>query len=249
MKAMIFAAGLGTRLKPITDSMPKALVPVDGVPLLERVIRELQSAGIDDFVVNVHHFPDQIKDFLAANGSFGSRIAVSDEQPEPLETGGGILRARPLLEPLEDGRFIVHNVDILSNLDIPAFEASLRPDALATLLVSERKTQRYLLFDEDMKLAGWTNVATGEVRSPLGDIDASRYRHLAFAGVHIMSQDVFRVMEEMGFEGRFSIIDFYLKAAGAYPVYGYAPAGLRILDVGKLSTLQEGRSFLEEIGR
>lgn len=249
MKAMIFAAGLGTRLKPITDSMPKALVPVEGKALLERVMRKLMDAGADSFVVNVHHFPDQIKDFLAANDNFGAKVAVSDEQPDVLETGGGILNARNLIREAgdEDG-FLVHNVDILSNLDVRSFVSQVRPEALATLLVSERQTQRYFLFNDEMRLVGWTNIATGEVRSPFPDLDVKKCHKYAFAGVHYISDKVFEVMEDLGYEGRFPIVDFYLKAAGTHPIYGVAPAGLKLMDVGKISTLESCRSFLAEIG-
>lgn len=249
MKAMIFAAGLGTRLKPITDSMPKALVPVEGKALLERVMRKLMDAGADSFVVNVHHFPDQIKDFLAANDNFGAKVAVSDEQPDVLETGGGILNARNLIREAgdEDG-FLVHNVDILSNLDVRSFVSQVRPEALATLLVSERQTQRYFLFNDEMRLVGWTNIATGEVRSPFPDLDVEKCHKYAFAGVHYISDKVFEVMEDLGYEGRFPIVDFYLKAAGTHPIYGVAPAGLKLMDVGKISTLESCRSFLAEIG-
>lgn len=249
MKAMIFAAGLGTRLKPITDSMPKALVPVEGKALLERVMRKLMDAGADSFVVNVHHFPDQIKDFLAANDNFGAKVAVSDEQPDVLETGGGILNARTLIREAgdEDG-FLVHNVDILSNLDVRSFVSQVRPEALATLLVSERQTQRYFLFNDEMRLVGWTNTATGEVRSPFPDLDVEKCHKYAFAGVHYISDKVFEVMEDLGYEGRFPIVDFYLKAAGTHPIYGVAPAGLKLMDVGKISTLESCRSFLAEIG-
>ena len=249
MKAMIFAAGLGTRLKPITDSMPKALVPVEGKALLERVMRKLMDAGADSFVVNVHHFPDQIKDFLAANDNFGAKVAVSDEQPDVLETGGGILNARTLIREAgdEDG-FLVHNVDILSNLDVRSFVSQVRPEALATLLVSERQTQRYFLFNDEMRLVGWTNIATGEVRSPFPDLNVEKCHKYAFAGVHYISDKVFEVMEDLGYEGRFPIVDFYLKAAGTHPIYGVAPAGLKLMDVGKISTLESCRSFLAEIG-
>lgn len=249
MKAMIFAAGLGTRLKPITDSMPKALVPVEGKALLERVMRKLMDAGADSFVVNVHHFPDQIKDFLAANDNFGAKVAVSDEQPDVLETGGGILNARNLIREAgdEDG-FLVHNVDILSNLDVRSFVSQVRPEALATLLVSERQTQRYFLFNDEMRLVGWTNIATGEVRSPFPELDVEKCHKYAFAGVHYISDKVFEVMEDLGYEGRFPIVDFYLKAAGTHPIYGVAPAGLKLMDVGKISTLESCRSFLAEIG-
>lgn len=249
MKAMIFAAGLGTRLKPITDSMPKALVPVEGKALLERVMRKLMDAGADSFVVNVHHFPDQIKDFLAANDNFGAKVAVSDEQPDVLETGGGILNAKELIREAGDEEgFLVHNVDILSNLDVRSFVSQVRPEALATLLVSERQTQRYFLFNDEMRLVGWTNTATGDVRSPFPDLDVEKCHKYAFAGVHYISDKVFEVMEDLGYEGRFPIVDFYLKAAGTHPIYGVAPAGLKLMDVGKISTLESCRSFLAEIG-
>lgn len=249
MKVMIFAAGLGTRLKPITDSMPKALVPVEGKALLERVMRKLMDAGADSFVVNVHHFPDQIKDFLAANDNFGAKVAVSDEQPDVLETGGGILNAKELIREAGDEEgFLVHNVDILSNLDVRSFVSQVRPEALATLLVSERQTQRYFLFNDEMRLVGWTNIATGEVRSPFPDLDIEKCHKYAFAGVHYISDKVFEVMEDLGYEGRFPIVDFYLKAAGTHPIYGVAPAGLKLMDVGKISTLESCRSFLAEIG-
>lgn len=246
MKAMIFAAGLGTRLRPITDTMPKAMVPVGGVPLLGLVISRLQKAGFDDFVINVHHFPEQIITYLEANDSFGSKVAVSNEQPEPLETGGGILAAKDLLLDGADpeGGFLVHNVDILSDLDIPWFLGQVRPDALATLLVSDRQTQRYFLFDNDMRLVGWTNLATGEVRSPYPDLEVSSCRRFAFSGIHFISNRIFGEMEMEKREGRFSIVDFYLSAAARQPIYGVVPSGLRLVDVGKLSTLAQAEEFM-----
>lgn len=244
MKAMIFAAGLGTRLKPLTDTMPKALVPVAGKPLLGHVLEKLAGAGYDDITVNVHHFPEQIIKYLADN-DFGVHISVSDERDFLRETGGGIKFARPLLEC--DEPFLVHNVDILSNLDLALFRSQHRPDALATLLVSERKTQRYLLFDHDGCLAGWTNIATGEVRSPRGAIDPSNYKMLAFSGVHYMSQGIFDAFDRLGFGERFSIMDFYLSACATYPIRAAIPSsGLRLLDVGKLPTLAEAESFLRQ---
>lgn len=242
MKAMIFAAGLGTRLKPLTDTMPKALVPVAGKPLLGHVLEKLAGAGYDDIAVNVHHFPEQIIKYLADN-DFGVHINVSDERNLLRETGGGIKFARPLLEC--DGPFLVHNVDILSNLDLDWFRRQHRPDALATLLVSERKTQRYLLFDHDGCLAGWTNIATGEVRSPRGAIDPANYRMLAFSGIHYMSQGIFDAFDRLGFGERFSIMDFYLRACADYPIRAAVYPGLKLLDVGKLPTLTEAESFLK----
>ena len=246
MKAMIFAAGLGTRLKPLTDNMPKALVPVSGEPLLKHVIDRLQEAGINDFVVNVHHFAGMIKDYVAGKDWGDAGFSISDESGCLLDTGGGILNAESLLKSGEpdDGFFMVHNVDILSDLDLDAFMKSWTPGALAVLLVSERKTQRYLLFDDDMRLAGWTNIATGEVRTPYPSLDVSGCRKLAFAGIHLISNGVFGVMEEEGFSGRFPIMDFYLKVCDRYPIYGYAPDSLNILDVGKIDSLPQAEGFI-----
>ena len=200
MKAMIFAAGLGTRLKPITDTMPKALVPVNGKPLLHHVLTKLIDAGYDDITVNVHHFPDQIIKYLEEN-DFGVNIHISDERTQLLETGGAVKHAHPFLDGAEP--FLVHNVDILSDLDLDWFRKAHRPGDLATLLVSERKTQRYLLFDAEGLLCGWTNIATGEVRSPYGGIDPKDYRMLAFSGIHYISPEIFEAFERYGFGGRF----------------------------------------------
>ena len=242
MKAIIFAAGLGTRLKPLTDRLPKALVPVGGRPLLWHVIRKLQDAGVDEMVINVHHFADLISDYLELEDWFGARIELSVEEEMPLETGGGIRKAAELLQG--SGSFFAHNVDILSNADLKALAAAARPDALATLLVSSRQTQRYLLFNKDMRLVGWTNVATGEVRSPYKDLrveDCSKY---AFAGIHYISDKILPLLQEM--PDRFSIMDFYLQVADEFPIYGFAPEGLQIVDVGKPDTLEKARALFEE---
>ena len=267
MKAMIFAAGLGTRLKPITDTMPKALVPVCGQPLLYHVITKLVAAGYDDLVVNVHHFPDQIIHYLHSH-DFGTRIAVSDERDFLRETGGGIRYAEPLLTdfltplpaPLEMTRgmsfrpsdasgeichtepFLVHNVDIVSNLDFEWLRKQHREGALATLVVSERKTQRYFLFDEDNRLKGWTNIATGEVRSPFPDIDLDRCRKLAFAGIHLISPAIFDAFDRYGFGDRFSIVDFYLRACADYPIFAAVPPDFQLVDVGKFDALPEAEA-------
>lgn len=245
MKAMVFAAGLGTRLKPITDRLPKALVPVCGQPLLYHTLQKLKAAGYTDVVVNVHHFAGQIREYLATH-DFGLSVSISDESDQLLETGGGILHAQDLLLPLEEP-FLVHNVDIVSNLDIAWFRAQMRPDALATLLVSERKTQRYLLFNEEMRLVGWTNVATGEVRSPYPGLDPQACRRYAFAGIHNLSPAIFGAFEQAGFTGRFPIMDFYLKACARFPIYGAVASGLQLVDVGKIETLPEAESVCKTL--
>ena len=240
MKALVFAAGLGTRLRPITDHMPKALVPVADVPMLERVITKLAHSGIDSFVVNVHHFAGQIEAFLKEKDNFGLQIALSKEEAEPLETGGGIKHAAPLL----DGRFLVHNVDILTTLDIGWFIGQDSPGILATLLVRNAPADRCLLFDDDMRLVGWTNVKTGEVKSPfLPDFDPSQYHKYSFCGIHIISADVFDLMAP--WPDKFSIIDFYLSVAAGHIIKGVvAPADTPFVDIGSPEGLREAESLV-----
>lgn len=203
MKAMIFAAGLGTRLKPLTDTLPKALVPVCGRPLLEHVSRKLMSSGITEAVVNVHHFADKVEEWIgsrdwicrdAGDMADGKMLVhVSDERAVLLETGGAILHARPFLEGC--GHFLIHNVDILSDCDLRWFAGQVRPDALATLLVSRRKSSRYLMFyPETMKMVGWVNEKTGEMRLAGPWVDETKCLKLAFSGIHIMSDAVLDVM-------------------------------------------------------
>ena len=245
MKAMVFAAGLGTRLRPITDTMPKALVPICGWPLLYHTVCKLRDAGYDELVINIHHFPEQIRKYLADN-DLGVSIKISDESAELLETGGGINHARELLLPL-DGPFLVHNVDIVSNLDIAWFRGQTRPDALATLLVSERQTRRYLLFNSEMRLVGWTDISTGEVRSPYPNLDPSKCRRYAFAGIHNISPAIFQAFDALEVPVRFPIIDFYLRACADYPIYGVPAPGLTLVDVGKKETLAEAERICEGI--
>ena len=250
MKAMIFAAGLGTRLKPLTDNMPKALVPVCGKPLLWHVMTKLKASGITDVTVNVHHFADMIISYLDSEDGFGMDVHISDERNMLLETGGGIRHAEKFLcRPAVhgsggvSGRFLVHNADILSDLDIRWFESQVRTDALAALLVSDRKTSRYLLFDDSMRLVGWTNVSTGEVRTPYHSLDIASCRMLAFSGIHIISDGIFSLFGPEGFGDRFPIMDFYLKVADRYPIYGVPAENLRLVDVGKPGSLAEAEKF------
>lgn len=242
MKALIFAAGLGTRLRPLTDTMPKALVPVAGVPMLERVLCKLRDAGLDSFVVNVHHFAEQIERFLAENGNFDVPVAISREEREPLETGGGIRHAAPLLAS-PAGRFLVHNVDILSDLDVRWFLAQDDPQSLATLLLIDAPADRYLLFDDEMRLVGWTNVRTGEVKSPfLPDFDPSKYRRYSFCGIHIVSEAVFDKMA--AWPEKFSIIDFYLQQAAENKIRGVLAPDLHLIDIGSPAKLAEANALL-----
>ena len=243
MKALVFAAGMGTRLKPLTDTMPKALVPVLGKPLLAHVIEKLKSEGFDDITVNVHHFADQIEKYLSVN-DFGVPVHISDERDLLRETGGGVRHARPFLE---GSPFLVHNVDIISNINLRSLISAAREDALSTIVVSDRKTKRYFLFDESMRLVGWTNIETGEVRSPYKDLDVSACRKLAFSGIHYFSPKIFDVFDSMGCPERFPIVDFYLSVCDKYPIYGYVPGNLKMVDVGKFDSLSEAETLAGEI--
>ena len=254
MKAMIFAAGLGTRLKPLTDNMPKALVPLAGKTLLQWQIERLKAAGITDIVVNVHHFPDMIINYLRENNNFGCRIAVSDERDMLLETGGGLRKAKSLLLEVgsrESGNsnepILICNVDILSNIDLPTLLNAYNPDEMGVVVVSERDTQRYLLFDEENRLCGWTNIATGEIRpaslaaSP-NSLIASR---LAFSGMQVLNPRIFDCMDEVveNKGDKFSLIDLYLHITEKEILRAYIPENYRMMDVGKIAQLSEAEAF------
>jgi len=245
MQAMIFAAGLGTRLKPLTDTMPKALVKVGGKPLIEHVILNLKAAGAEKIVVNVHHFAGQIVDFLTSNNNFGIDIRISDESSMLLETGGGIKRAAPLFS--SDKPILIHNVDILSNVDLRKFyESNLDNDA--TLLVSGRITKRYLLFDDKMSLKGWTNTSTGEVKMKNGAAlfdNGSSFNKFAFSGIHIFTPRLFPLFAD--YPDKFGIMDFYLGTGGDVDIKGYLKNDLQLMDVGKLDTLNEAEDFLQNL--
>ena len=244
-QAMIFAAGLGTRLKPLTDTMPKALVKVGGQPLLWHVVMKLKAAGFERIVVNVHHFAQQIVDYLKENDNFGLDIRISDESDGLLETGGGIKKALPLFD--QESSVLIHNVDILSNInlarlyDFAASTAATDSAVDALLLVSQRKTKRYLLFDDEMILRGWINIETGEVRGQ----SPSDLRQLAFSGIHVIQPSAFGLFEEM--PERFGIIDFYLKFCQRCVFLGYEQKDLRLLDVGKLDSLEQAETMIKQL--
>ena len=327
MKAMLFAAGMGTRLKPLTDTMPKALVPVNGKPLLEHTIERLCQAGVTEVVVNVHHFANQIIDYVKSH-EFDCKVLISDESDELLDTGGGLKKAavlltangkkscgasgldeqnlsatlsdkqltstlksedvynrRSVIENLSmdnstvqdsstlglstedfskgdsltdvsavssksntDGAdvILIHNVDIFSNADLKDFYERNKRNAV-TLLVSPRTTSRYLLFNDNNELVGWTNVKTGEVRSPYPHLDVSACHKYAFSGIHLFSPSAFTLMDS--FPEKFPIMDFYLSVCDKIKIIGDVQQNLRLLDVGKQDTLQVAESFLEELGR
>lgn len=264
MQSMIFAAGLGTRLKPLTDRIPKALVRVGGKPLIEYVLKNLVAAGSKRIVVNVHHFANQIIEYLQQN-DFGVDIRVSDETEMLLDTGGGIKNAAPFFNTSEP--VLIHNVDILSNVDLRelynyACEAEIEQKVDAVLLVSLRKTKRYLIFNKDMRLVGWTNVDTGEVKSPYETLreltftqpydnnnvtnEQYGYTLFAFSGIHIIGNKVFEAMNECS--AKFPIMDFYLQYAKDLHFVGKVKNNLKLMDVGKLDTLAEADAFVKQLG-
>lgn len=273
-QALILAAGLGTRLKPLTDTMPKALVPVGGRPLLDIQIERLMLADYDRFVVNIHHFAQQIRDHVAqqyppapTNGGSlpvahpSPTILFSDESDQLLETGGGLKKAQHLFR--DDEPILIHNVDILDNVDYGWFRRQHQTDEDAVLLVSRRKTKRYLLFDSGMRLMGWKNIETGEIKSPYPwlreaeiTIDENlqaltrnpqhatpnaRLFAFAFSGIHSFSPRLFPLMDR--FPDRFGIIDFYLSVCHRARIVGLAKDDLRVLDVGKLDSLEQAAAF------
>ncbi len=234
MKSMLFAAGLGTRLRPLTNDRPKAMVEVKGKPLLQWAVERLIAAGSKEIIVNVHHYADMIVDFIKNNNSFGVRMEISDEREQVLETGGGLKKAQWFFD---DGMpFLVCNVDVLTNMDLAAFyDNHLKTSALATLAVRNRPTSRYLLFDGKNRLVGWKNIKTGEVRSHLdtGKLDFSAR---AFSGIHAISPRIFDLMPD---ESKFSIIDVYLKAMERETIIGYQHDGDFWLDVGRPEAVEK----------
>ena len=244
---MILAAGLGTRLKPLTDTMPKALVPVGGKPLLDINIERLQQAGYDRFVVNVHHFAGQIRDHVKKQ-KYAPMVHFSDESDQLLETGGGLKKAQDLFR--DDEPILIHNVDILDNVDYEWFARQHQADEDAVLLVSRRKTKRYLLFDNAMRLMGWKNIETGEVKSPYEYVrrtglsqHGEELNMFAFSGIHSFSPRLFSLMDR--FPDRFAIIDFYLSVCHRAHIVGLVKDDLRVLDVGKLDSLEQAEKFLK----
>ena len=251
MKAMIFAAGLGTRLRPLTNDRPKALVEVAGQPMLQRVIMRLKETGVDELVINIHYFGDRVIEFMQQHGNFGLTVHISDERQwcdQPLETGGGIMQARQWLDGNEP--FIVHNADILTDLDLAAFyRYHCERQAMATLLVKKRDTQRYFLLNDDRRLQGWTNISTGEIKPDGVALDMDALHRRAFGGVHVISPEIFPLLEKYA-DGRlaFGIVPFYLAACSNNPIYGYEPdESYTWFDIGKPETLTSASAYFSGV--
>ncbi len=241
MKAMILAAGLGTRLKPFTDHHPKALAVVNGKPLLQRHIEYLQAYGIYDVVVNVHHFADQIIEAIEKNIGWGSNVTISDESDEVLETGGGLLRAKTHFE--NETKWLVMNADILTDLDLGkmleadnAFDALSEGEMVATLAVTNRTTSRNLIFNTAGTLCGWRNNTTNEEKwaNPLKDPSMAVPK--AFSGIQIVHANFF---EALSLQGKFSLIDAYLQIAQHYVIHFYDHSDGILLDVGKPESVEK----------
>lgn len=261
-QAMILAAGLGTRLRPLTDTMPKALVPVGDTPLIDLAVRRLMAQGYDRFVVNVHHFAPLLVAHISQQ-DYAPMVSISDETAQLLDTGGALKHAQGLFH--DHAPILIHNVDILDNVDYAWFSRQHRDDEDAVLLVSRRQTTRYLLFDGAMRLMGWLNTTTGEVKSPypwlrqaaltIGDnlrvsVEApsslipsspTLYAY-AFSGIHSFSPRLFPLMAR--FPDRFSIIDFYLSVCHRAHIVGLPKDDLQMLDVGKLDALEKAEQFI-----
>lgn len=237
MKAMVFCAGLGTRLKPYTEKMPKALVPLAGKPLVEHVIRRLVGFGFDDIIINVHHFADMVEEVVTGHNGFGANVTISDERDLLLDTGGGLKKAAPFFN---DGRpFLIHNVDIFSDIDLgELYRQNLQSGALATLAVSNRLSSRYFMFDDKMTLNGWKNIKSNEQKiARVSDT----YRPFAFNGIHVVNPFIFNMMD--GFDGKFSIVDLYLYLAQLSTIEGFDVSKKRIIDVGKPAALEEAEQI------
>lgn len=236
MKAMIFAAGLGTRFKPWTDTHPKALAPVNGKSLLQRNIEYLQQYNINDIVVNVHHFAEQVFDIVQQHNGWGSHIVFSDERKELLETGGGLLKAKDLLK--NSGPFITLNADFLTDLNISnLLEFHHAKGSLISFGVTNRTSSRNFLFDENDRLCGWRNSATGEERISIKKNDLVEK---AYSCVVVFQPEIFELIPQ---RGKFSLVDTYLSLAAAYPIYGFDHSGDRLVDVGKPESVEKAEAL------
>lgn len=241
MNAMIFAAGLGTRLRPMTDNKPKALVGFNGQTLLQWNINRLQEAGFNRIVVNVHHFAPLIIQYLNDNNGFGADIIVSDESDQLLDTGGGLKKAGNHFK--EGQPILIHNVDIISNIDLMAlYHHHKRHHSLATLAVRNRNSSRVLLFDDDDLLRGWRNNTTGELKLPSGNSQPEKLRPLAFSGIQVINYELLDLIIETG---KFSMIDVYLRLSASHQVKAFKHNEDYWTDVGKIEELKAAETALE----
>lgn len=238
MKALILAAGLGTRLKPLTDNKPKALIEINGTSLLELIITRLIRFGFNQIIINVHHFADDIIKFLNMKNNFGIEIVVSNEKDLLLDTGGGLKKAGWFFD--DEKPFLVHNADILSNIDLGVLYSSHNSlNSSVTLAVQARYSTRYLLFDEEKILCGWRNEVSNETkitRAPSGELTP-----LGFSGIHIIDPEIFRFMPDVEV---FSIVDFYLDIASKHQITYFDHSGSIFLDLGNKENLMRAKEIM-----
>jgi NDP-sugar pyrophosphorylase family protein len=240
MKAMILAAGLGTRLRPLTNDKPKALVEINGEPILGILIKRLIKSGFDELIINVHHFAPQVIEFIERNQSFGNSITISDETDLLLDTGGGLKKAGWFFD--DDKPFLVYNADILSDMNLHQLVASHKVSgALATLVVRERESSRYFLLDDGMQLCGWENRKTKERK--ISRQQASSLNSYAFSGIHVISPEIFKHISEIGV---FSIVDLYLRLASEHKILAYPENDSLWIDMGKMQGLEEAARILKQ---
>ena len=238
---MIFAAGLGTRLAPLTNEKPKALVEVHGVPLLELVIKRLRFFGYNDLIINVHHFPDMVLDFLKKNKNFGASITISDERDFLLDTGGGLKKVAGFFD---NKPFLVHNVDVISNLNLQdLYQFHIQENALATLAVKNRKTSRYFLFDGNFNMLGWKNMKSNEIK--ITRVNTGKFAALAFSGIHVISPEIFNYITQ---EGKFSITELYLSLSSQHKILGYQCEESFWMDLGNVQNLANAEEFFKNYG-
>lgn len=236
--AMLFAAGLGTRLKPFTDNHPKALAVVNGKTLLQRNIEYLKSFGIENIIVNVHHFANQIIDAIHNNNGWGVNVVISDETDEVLETGGGLQKA--ISHFINQENIVVMNVDILTNLSLnEMYQYHLTQNAAATLAITERETSRYLIFDTSNKLVGWTNTKTKELRG-ITHFDTQVHKKYAFSGIHVINQNLLNQITQVG---KFSMIDVYLDLMCVNNIVGFNHNSNIIIDVGTSEKIEKAEKI------
>lgn len=246
MKAMILAAGLGTRLKPLTDKMPKALIEVDGLPMLQRVIEHLKSQGWEEVIINVHHFSEKIKKFLQTK-DFGISIKISDESLELKDTGGGIVKAESQLFGNEDEPVLIHNVDIISNASLrDLMNYHRNGDQVATLLVSERDSSRKLIFSKDMLLKGWHKIIDDQYK-PVGFKKSKDDIEFAFSGIYVISRRGVDEMKKLLGKGKYSVMDYFLHPDRKGKIKGFCQKDLLLLDIGKPATLLQAPVILKKL--
>lgn len=238
MKAMVFAAGLGTRLRPLTDHTPKALVKVGGITLLERSLRRLAEAGATEAIVNIHHHPGQMREFISSLRIPGLQVSISDESEALLDTGGGLLHAAWFLR--EAGHFWLCNADILTDLDLRRLHADhVASGAMATLAVKQRMTSRYLRFDASGRLCGWENEKTGEVKTAREC--SGQLQKLAFSGIQVIHSGIFQHIRWLGV---FSLIDLYLDLAADHAIRAWRDDESIVWDLGKVSEIEKAEEWL-----